>query len=311
MGFKTKIIDARVGGNFARSLSAVMLFGVVGCGPSLISLDEEQRRMRAAFEQLRVSQADMAADLSAARSELREANGRIEALERGSRVAPVAVPRADALWSNSEQMIGSSALPGSTDRIVPVPGDGAVGSATQVSPALPGSSMVGAVGVGAVGVGSDSGAISLPKIVPAKALEEDRKWVNQQSADSSSGLAMFGRGLNALSKGDYRQAAPLLENASQGAPAADWGAASRFWLGMTYELLGDDTKALRAYHQVVTGAPKHRRAPLALQRQAEVFLKLNDRSTALLSLKKLVNDFPKSKEAEAAQQRIKQLEAKR
>jgi len=64
---------------------------------------------------------------------------------------------------------------------------------------------------------------------------------------------------------------------------------------------------LRAYTEVATRFPKSNRAPTALYRQALVLVRLGDRKTATLSLRKLVDDYPKSPEAQMAKDKIKEL----
>ena len=281
-----------VAGKTVRTGSFLVLAAVAcGCAPGLKEMQDDLRRTKSSLDQIRVVQADTTAELSSVRADMRALTGRLDELERR-------VGRGGQGYGARGTGYDSFGRPDAGgDSLNP-----------SVTPMLPGqqNGMQN-------GLGDQDGEMvpgGLPAVVPAQALSEDEEWLRQQHVEGNSDLQLFSRALTALRRGEFRQALPLLQSVSEGSAGRDWSILPKFWLGVAFEGNGDDTRALRAYHEAVTGSPKHPRAALALWRQAGVFTRLGDRATAILSLKKLTTDFPTSREAELAKQRIVELERK-
>ncbi len=143
-----------------------------------------------------------------------------------------------------------------------------------------------------------------PPIVPREALELDEQQLGTLPADLAQA---YGDGLTKLREGQYPDAIALLRNAAEASLGQDWRANVLFWLGVSYDGLGDNRRALAAYNEVVSKYPKHPRTALALFREASVFIRLGDSRTAKVTYQKLLSDFPKSPEAIVAKERIKDL----
>jgi len=144
-----------------------------------------------------------------------------------------------------------------------------------------------------------------PPGVPVAELEADEAWAQKLSDETRR---IFLDGLALLREGKYADAVPLMENAAEQA-RSDNGLAGPilFWLGVAYDGLSDNKGALRSYAETVSQYPKCHRAPASLMRQADVFVRLGDTKTAQLSLKKLIDDYPKAPEAVEAKDRLRQL----
>jgi TolA-binding protein len=144
-----------------------------------------------------------------------------------------------------------------------------------------------------------------PPGVPIAELEADESWAQRLSEETRR---IFLDGLALLREGKYADAAPLLENAAEQA-RSDAGMAGPilFWLGVSYDGLADNKSALRSYAETVSQYPKSHRAPASLMRQADVFVRLGDTKTAQLSLKKLIDDYPRAPEVVEAKDRLRQL----
>ena len=117
----------------------------------------------------------------------------------------------------------------------------------------------------------------------------------------------FNQALATIRRGDYRAALPLLRQALDYNYDEKVVANLLFWVGVANDGIRQYRDALAAYHDIVSRYPKHVRAPQTLLRQAEVFVQLKDKPTARLTLKKLVAEHPKTKEASLARQRLKRL----
>jgi TolA-binding protein len=143
-----------------------------------------------------------------------------------------------------------------------------------------------------------------PPGVPIAELESDEGWAKNLPDETSR---IFLDGLALLREGKFADAVPLFENAAEQARSGGQAGAVLFWLGVAYDGLSDNKGALRSYAETVSQYPKSHRAPASLARQAEVFVRLGDKKTAQLSLKKLIEDYPKAPETLEARERLRQL----
>jgi TolA-binding protein len=143
-----------------------------------------------------------------------------------------------------------------------------------------------------------------PPGVPTAELEADESWARSLSDEPQR---LFLDSLTMMREGKFADAIPLLENASEQTQGSDKAGPVLFWLGVAHDGLLDNRGALRAYAGSISEYPKSHRAPSSLLRQAEVFLRLGDKKTAQLSLRKLLDDYPKSPEIVEAKERLRAL----
>jgi TolA-binding protein len=143
-----------------------------------------------------------------------------------------------------------------------------------------------------------------PSVLPLAALEIDETTLQDIQ---SEGSRLVLDGLVFLRDGKFREAYALIQNALEFGKADSAYPYALFWGGVAADGLSDNPSALRAYNELVVQVPKAARAPLALIRQAEVFVRLRDKNAASFALKKLLSDYPKSPEAGQAKTRLAEL----
>jgi len=143
-----------------------------------------------------------------------------------------------------------------------------------------------------------------PAIVPIAPLEADEAYIDSQNNETSK---FMGNGFLKLRDGSFGDALALFQEALSTSYNSDAYPLVLFWIAVTNEGMGENTSAVKAYHELSSNYPKHPRTPLALLRQASVFVRLRDSSTARLTLQKLITEFPKSAEASDAKARLKSL----
>jgi TolA-binding protein len=144
----------------------------------------------------------------------------------------------------------------------------------------------------------------LPAVVPAEALRNDEQFL---SALPGNVRGPFGDGLSSIRGGDFSGAIPRLERALDLSAGQAFLPNILFWLGIAHEGLGDDGRALSAYHDFTTRFSRHELASQALLRQSLLFTRLGDSSAARLTLQKLVAEYPDSREATIARERLRNL----
>jgi TolA-binding protein len=143
-----------------------------------------------------------------------------------------------------------------------------------------------------------------PAGVPVEQLEADEVLAGSLPEEMGK---LFSDALQKIREGQFDNAVPVLRNTLDLSYGKDWSANVLFWLGVTYEFLSDNRNALASYNEITTRFTKHPRAPLALFRQSDVLGKIGDKATAKLSFKKLIADYPKSREAALAKDKLKNL----
>jgi TolA-binding protein len=141
-----------------------------------------------------------------------------------------------------------------------------------------------------------------PAIVPVGAFEEDEIISSSMPLEVGK---LYDDAFLRLREGNFQMAVPALRSALDSSAGTEWVPTLLLWLGVAFDGLNDNRNALASYNEIVTRYPKHKRASLALSRQASVFLRLGDKSTAKLTLKKLISDYPKSSESFDAKERLK------
>ncbi len=143
-----------------------------------------------------------------------------------------------------------------------------------------------------------------PSIVPLAPLEDDENFSRSLPANAGRTL---GAALARVREGNFRDALTLLQQMVQQGERAEWTPNVLFWLGVTYDGLGEDKNALRSYNDLIVQFPRHRRTPLAILRQADALKRLGDAKSATLLLRKLVADYPDSNEAMRAREELKKF----
>jgi TolA-binding protein len=66
-------------------------------------------------------------------------------------------------------------------------------------------------------------------------------------------------------------------------------------------------QAILAFQKVIKQYPRGNKVPNALLRQALAFDELNDKTSAKLLLRKLINQYPKTNEAKIAENKLKTM----
>ena len=117
---------------------------------------------------------------------------------------------------------------------------------------------------------------------------------------------VYDRALGLYRDDRYEEAMAGFKNFLKLYPKSDLADNAHFWIGECHRALAKYEEAILAYQRAINGYPKGNKVPAAMLHQAFAFEKIDDKTTANLVLKKLVKNFPKTKEAEIARKRLKQ-----
>jgi TolA-binding protein len=252
------------------------------------------RRIESSLQDLRTLQAEHSAQLSSMESHVRQLGGRLEELEY--RVAPGAVGAgSDRVSQHGIAQHGHNPASHSVSAHRPTH-SGAVPPSYFDSDTGVGSGSVSPGGVGSLA--------SPPPLVPAELLMRDEAMAAELPPETAR---LLRNALTRLREGAYREAMPFLEQALGLSYEMEWTANILFWIGVSFDGMADNPRALATYHDIVTQFPRHPRSAHALLRQASVFVRLNDVPTARLTLQKLVAEYSGTPEADQARDRLARL----
>src|SRR5579885_243587 len=180
-------------------------------------------------------------------------------------------------------------------------------------PAVPG--VPAAPGVpGAAAVASATSSISPPPAAPAA--EPQPTWpqdLDQEiaaAADSKeSGIKSYRAGLEAMKAGKYPVAIARFTELTHHYPKSPLVTPAEYFTANALYESGKYDQAILQFNDVVMRDPKGKYASQALLREAQSFMKLNDKIDARLTLQKLLADHGDSPEATAANAMMKTLVA--
>jgi tol-pal system protein YbgF len=113
-------------------------------------------------------------------------------------------------------------------------------------------------------------------------------------------------GLRAMQDRQYDRAIQQFRAFQRKYPDSPMADDAQYWIGEIYFLQKDYNRAILEFNDVL----KYRRGdriPAALLRQAQAFLEIGDRTDARLILQKLINDHPKSEQAQEARAQLQTL----
>jgi tol-pal system protein YbgF len=108
-------------------------------------------------------------------------------------------------------------------------------------------------------------------------------------------------------KGDLGEARRKFEAFLKQYPNTELSDNAQFWLGETYYLKKDFEKAILEYEKAIAKYPEGDKIPAALFKQALAFLELGDKTNARNLLKRVIQRYPHSDQAEMAEKKLETI----
>jgi tol-pal system protein YbgF len=149
---------------------------------------------------------------------------------------------------------------------------------------------------------------------PATPAEIAPTWPNeldQEIADAATsnepGIKVYREGLEAMKAGKYPLAVTKFTRLQHSYPKSPLSEPAEYFAANALFETGGYDQAILQFNDLVMRFPKGKYASAALLREAQAFVKLNDRIDARLTLQKLVTDHAGTPQATAANTMIKDL----
>ena len=105
-------------------------------------------------------------------------------------------------------------------------------------------------------------------------------------------------------RGDYEGARRKFEAFLKQYPNTELSDNAQFWIGETYYAKKDYEKAILEYEKAIAKYPEGDKIPAALLKQALAFLELGDKTNGRNLLKRVIERYPQSEQADMAKKRL-------
>lgn len=139
------------------------------------------------------------------------------------------------------------------------------------------------------------------------AVPAERNDPSSQAAAGGAEDALLAKGMSSFKDKKYKQAYKLFEQHLSGQPDSKEAAKTLYLMGECLFNQGEYDLAILDYQKVISNYSGDTHSPAALLRQAMSFEKLTDKETAKIIYGKLAADYPDSREAKVAKERMETL----
>jgi len=243
------------------------------------SLKAQIQRQNDQIEELKHGAAGAGGDASSMNDRVASLEAEVKALQAGMAATPGAIPPP-----------GANAPPGApADSTGAVPGSSGMGMAPAEAP--PGAPAPPAV----------------PAAIPPTWPSELDQEIADAKTSNEPGVKIYREGLDAMKAARYPLAVAKFTKLQHAYPKSALSEPAEYFAANALFESGGFDQAILQFNDLVMRFPKGKYASAALLREAQAFVKLNDRIDARLTLQKLVADHAGTPEADAANTMMKDL----
>lgn len=209
---------------------------------------------------------------------------------------------------------GEIATPPPPSDEAPPPGaDSAPPAGTNSNPPASGdSASAGGTDSADSGAGADSGApppAAMPEVGSDWHSALDQQLVSAGSNSDDPATPLYMKGLQDMKAGNYDSAVGHFGALMRRYPKSDLTEPAEYFSANALYETGKYEQSILQFNDLVIRSPDGRYASAALLREAQAFVKINDRIDARLTLQKLLADHSGSTEASAANSMLKDLQS--
>jgi len=137
------------------------------------------------------------------------------------------------------------------------------------------------------------------------AIKPEEKGEEKPEEKHLSEAQLYDKAYSYYQKGDLKNAKKFFEEYIEKFPKGKWIGQAYFWIGEIYFKEKNYEEAILNYQKLIELPGLHPLKPSAMLKQAQAFKALGDIEAYKILLKKLINQYPQSKEAEVAKKLLK------
>jgi tol-pal system protein YbgF len=141
--------------------------------------------------------------------------------------------------------------------------------------------------------------LEMEKSISSKEISEEGKGLGTGAAGS-----FYKDAYETFQRGDLEGARRKFEAFLKQYPNTELSDNAQFWIGETYYQKKDFEKAILEYEKAIAKYPEGDKIPAALLKQALAFLELGDKTNARNLLKRVIERYPHSDQAEMAKKKL-------
>ena len=149
--------------------------------------------------------------------------------------------------------------------------------------------------------GSDGKSAGSTSIPAEKEIAAELKGVSAGMGD------LYKDAYETFYKGDLEGARRKFEAFLKQYPNTELSGNAQFWIGETYYLKKDYERAILEYEKAIVKYPEGGKIPAALFKQGLAFLELGDKTNAKNLLKRVIERYPQSDQAEMAKKKLETI----
>ena len=145
-----------------------------------------------------------------------------------------------------------------------------------------------------------------------KQLEIEHSLRGKETAVEGKGVStrtgdLYKNAYETYQKGDYEGARRKFEAFLKQYPNTELSDNAQFWIGETYYGKKDYEKAILEYEKAIAKYPEGDKIPAALLKQAFAFLELGDKTNGRNLLRRVMERYPHSEQAETAKKKLETI----
>jgi tol-pal system protein YbgF len=274
---------------------------MLGCGPTA-----DTQQAQADESALRGMVANDQQQIDALQQKVQRLDDRIAELQHNGPAAGSSqdVGALEKRVAKLESETSSAQTPGAA----PTPGAGTPEGSEEA--AVPGGAAAATAGsAGAGSEGSTAASSDTGSSVPPASGPSWRTLLDQEITASHNDPAakLYRAGLIDLKAGKYEQALAQFQTLQRRYPKSSLSEPAEFFSANALYEMGKYDQSILQFNDQTMRFPKGPFASAALLREAQAFVKINDRIDARLTLQKLLNDLPDSPEAPMAKSMMQTL----
>ena len=119
--------------------------------------------------------------------------------------------------------------------------------------------------------------------------------------------ALYAQAYESFKAGQYDKARAEFQNFLKSYPATEYSSNAQFWIGECYYFEKKYEKAILEYEKVIKNYPEGNKVPYALLKQGLSFLSLGDKTSAKAIFQGIIKDYPNTNQARSARAKLLEI----